>query len=85
MEVNLNQITKIRLTEFGEVILKDKHYEFQRLIKSHNPNHEIKPFKLELDKEGYYKNQLWCIIRDFGPYTNIAMAQPFLATIIIEP
>ncbi len=85
MEVNLNQITKIRLTEFGEVILKDKHYEFQRLIKSHIPNHEIKPFKLELDEEGYYKNQLWCIIRDFGPYTNIAMAQPFLATIIIEP
>lgn len=84
MEINLNQTAKIRLTEFGEEILKNKHYEFQKLMKRNNPDYEIKPFKLMLDEEGYYKNQLWCIIRDFGNYINIAMEQPFLTTIIIE-
>ncbi|MGF2112685.1 hypothetical protein ACQUEU_00665 [Enterococcus casseliflavus] len=84
MELNLNQIVKVKLTDYGERILKRRHYEVQNLIQEYNPEHAIRPFELKLDEEGNYKDQLWCIMRDFGPYTDIGTEQPLLATIIVE-
>lgn len=84
MEINLNQVAKIKLTTLGIEVLKDKHYEFQMIMSQHNPNHVTKPFLLNLDDEGWYRDQLWCIMRDFGNYVNIGTIQPFDATIIVE-
>ena len=84
MEFNINRTAKVKLTAEGIEVLKDKHYEFEERRKRLNPNYQKKPFTLTLDEEGYYTNQLWCIMQDFGGDNMTMTKNPFDARIIIE-
>lgn len=37
----------------------------------------IKPFKLNLDADGYYHAQLWHLFEDFGDKISLGCAIPF--------
>ncbi len=58
LELNINQTVKVKLSKEA---LERKRKELDEMNKRFNENYE-----LPIDEEGYYKDQLWCIMRDFG-------------------
>lgn len=58
IELNLNQNVKVKLDKKA---LEIKQKEIDEINEKFNLNVE-----LPIDDEGYYKDQLWCIIKDFG-------------------
>ena len=58
IELNINQMVKVKLSKEA---IKRKQKEIDEFNLKFNEN-----IKLSIDSEGYYKNQLWSIMRDFG-------------------
>ena len=58
IELNLNQTVKVKLDKKS---LMKKQKELDEINEKFNLN-----TKIAIDDEGYYKDQLWCIMRDFG-------------------
>ena len=58
LELNINQTVKVKLSKEA---LERKRKELDEMNKRFNENYE-----LPIDEEGYYKDQLWCIMRDVG-------------------
>lgn len=58
IELNLNQTVKVKLDKKA---LMKKQKELDEINEKFNLN-----TKIAIDDEGYYKDQLWCIMRDFG-------------------
>lgn len=58
IELNLNQTVKVKLDKKA---LMKKQKELDEINEKFNLN-----TKIVIDDEGYYKDQLWCIMRDFG-------------------
>jgi len=71
IEFNANENVKVKLTEFGEKILKD---DYDRLRLSFP---KMKPYELRLDKDGYYETQLWHLMSTFGQYMELGRPEPF--------
>lgn len=70
MKINLNDCVKVRVTPYGEMILKERHEEVRDMMFSANRK-DIGEFKLRLDEDGYYKNQLWSLLYKFEGCFNI--------------
>ena len=81
-KVNANAQVKVKLTDLGVALLKDKHDELNAHIKSRG-GIGFGEFVLRLDSEGYYTTQLWTLMQDFGPYMSIGSEPPFSLDIII--
>ncbi len=83
-KVNLNQRVKIKLTELGINILKERNIQLKEVIKRHGGNSENLHFSLNLDEEGYYTIQLWDLINAFGGKFESGGSSPFYFDILIE-
>jgi hypothetical protein len=78
--VNVNTSVRVKLTDWGVSILKGKH---DVLMDGLDEEYRSE-FELKLDAEGYYRTQLWVLMKEFGPYCGLGMKPPFLIDIIIE-
>jgi hypothetical protein len=67
---NINENVKIKLTDSGIKMYK----EYYKGIKNTAPR---------LDKDGYYRDQLWHIIKMFGSNIGMCCELPFETEIII--
>lgn len=82
VKVNINEYVKVKLTELGISILKEKrnkqNKEFEALgLKGFG---EYIP---DLDEEGYTKFQLWDLMRMFGDSLSNGTEIPFETTVIM--
>lgn len=78
MKYNLNDNVKIRISPRGIEHLKNKHERLNAQFKG-----LIGEFKApEVDKDGYTKMQLWCVMKDFGSEMGCGMS-PIIETDII--
>lgn len=61
-KVNFNDFVKVKLTEYGIEILKQNHDEDKKLISETASKEYVDnifgDFKLNLDEEGYFKEQI---------------------------
>lgn len=69
IELNLNQIVKVKLTKEA-VEMKQK--QIDEFNKKFNEN-----LKIKIDADGYYEDQLWSIMHDFGSMLSLTTS-PFL-------
>lgn len=80
----VNSYVRVRLTEFGRTILYKQHEELVEFVFSRNPNAEPIPFKIDEDKEGWSRWQLWLLMAKFGPYMSRVTPLPFANDIQLE-
>lgn len=76
-------MVKVKLTDFGILILKRRHEELSKSIKIFNGK-ALGDFVLNLDENGYYRTQLWILMDKFGSVMSMAHEMPFYTDIIIE-
>lgn len=81
-KVNANQSVKVKLTGFGERILRERHQELHEGIKERNGK-GLEPFELRVDEEGYYITQLWMLMSTFGHVMSMGYEIPFNLDIVI--
>ena len=77
IKVNMNDNVKVKLLQKGIDILESKH----NWLKSIDSN--IPGFELKLDEEGYYKDQLWSLMSDFGTHIGMGTSSVFETNIIM--
>lgn len=83
VKINLNDEVKVKLTDFGMQILKQRHDELNNMIKASGGRGT--EFVLRIDEDGYYKTQLHNLMYIFGEYTSIgAKGLPFETNMIIK-
>lgn len=76
IELDINKIVKVKLTEEA---LEKKQKQIDEFNKNFNEN-----LKIKIDENGYYEDQLWCIMSDFGSMLSLTTS-PFLDNkILIE-
>lgn len=80
-KVNANENVKVKLTEYGVEILRERH---NKLYQGLNALCEAYPFELKLDDEGYYVTQLWILFSIFGNSMSMSGKLPFDMNIIIR-
>ena len=78
---NINSYVKVKLTSLGLAILKSKYDKLNNAILL-SGGHGLNEFDSNIDKEGYYTNQMWSIIKDFGAYMDTGTENPFDCNII---
>lgn len=71
MRLTLNDIVRVRLTDYGRKILRENHEE----LKASLPKLAYHPPKEDAD--GCSKWQLWCLIKEFGPHMHWGGELPF--------
>lgn len=81
-KVNANMRVKVKLTDIGVSILKNRHDELNTLIK-YRGGQEFGEFELKLDEDGYYTTQLWTLMNIFGSAMTMGSKNPFDLNIII--
>lgn len=80
MELNVNDIVKVKLTDFGKDIYYHQFDEFNRIY-----GYElIKPKFPEVDNEGYAKFQLWELMKLYGEYFIMGKSELPFVNILIE-
>lgn len=78
IKFNMNDHVKVKLTELGIDILKNRHEKVKEIFPS------LDEFKLNLDEDGYYKTQLHDLFNTFGNYFYMgAIGLPFETNIIL--
>ncbi|MBX4266552.1 hypothetical protein [Clostridium estertheticum] len=82
VSIKLNDYVKIKLTDVGIKILKGRHDELNSRIANNGGVNIMGEFKLRLDKDGYYKMQLWDLINTFGDNVDVGLDIPFESKII---
>lgn len=76
IKININDEVKVKLTEFGIKVLKQKHDELNKMIKERGGKGT--EFVLRIDEDGYYKTQLHNLMHTFGEYTTLGIKElPF--------
>lgn len=79
---NVNNLVKVKLNDFGHLILKEDHYVFVNSIPIQKRNNF--PYtEPKIDSEGYSKFQMWEIFRTFGRYISLGQNLPFDSEIIL--
>ena len=63
-----NHNVKIKLTEFGIELLVSYHNALSQSIIERGGN-GLGEFELELDEDGYYRTQIWCLMNRFSHLT----------------
>lgn len=85
-KVNFNDFVKVKLTEYGIEILKQKHEEDKKSISETASKEYIDTvfgdFKLKLDEEGYFKEQIWKLMYLFGEHMNVIYKNVFESDMI---
>jgi hypothetical protein len=76
MKFNINQYVKVKLTEKGKEILLNDHNRIDKQLKESGAK-GLGTFILRLDKDGYYKEQLWKVMRVFGEHMSNGYEPPF--------
>jgi hypothetical protein len=82
VKINLNDKVKVKLTDYGIMLLKKRHDELNKKIKDSGGKGNT--FELILDENGYYETQLWSLMEKFGAHCGLAKENPFEIDIIIE-
>lgn len=77
MEFNVNNKVKVKVTEFGEQVLRKRHEEVNKHFL------ESSEFQLEKDGEGFTEFQLWELMSIFGEHLYNGAEVPFETTIKI--
>lgn len=80
--LNMNESVKVKITDFGIKVLKQRHDELNEKIKARGGKGT--KFELKLDEDGYYTTQLWHLMNIFGEYAGLAAEPPFDINIVIE-
>ena len=73
---NVNERVKVKLTEKGIDILKQRHDSMNTYIGA-NDGEPIKEFEIKLDEDGYYTTQLWVLMHVFGEHMSWGSNLPF--------
>jgi len=78
---NINNIVKVKLTEYGKKMLERDHNEFwgsRGILRDHpyTPHQE--------DENGYVKFQLWNLMEKLGKYCGLGCEMPFDTVILID-
>ena len=83
LKISINDEVKVKLTDFGIQILKERHDQLNKKIKE-SGGKGIE-FVLRIDKDGYYKTQLYNLMNTFGEYMTVGSeGLPFEIEIEIE-
>lgn len=80
--VNANENVKVKLTDFGISVLKERHDELNNFMKQQGGK-GLEKFELRLDEEGFYRTQLWSLMNEFGHVMSMGYEVPFNLNIII--
>jgi len=83
MKFNINHYIKVKLSEKGRYILRDRHEALQKVINDNNGRGFAYTPPI-VDKYGYTKFQGWHLMQIFGPYMGLGNELPFDTNIIIE-
>lgn len=81
---NMNQTVKVKLTDLGLKILKEKHEKTREEMRN-TIGIDIGEFDQNerLDKVGYYREQLWVVMQIFGPHMETGNNIPFETDILL--
>lgn len=82
VKISMNDKVKVKLTDYGIMLLKKRHDELNKKIKENGGKGNS--FELKLDEDGYYETQLWSLMEKFGDHCGLAKEYPFEMDIIIE-
>ena len=77
-QLNLNNIIKVKLTDYGKDIFYHQYDELNIFIVGQGGK-EIEPRYPDVDENGYSKFQLWSFMNLYGEYMKLA------APNVIEP
>lgn len=78
---NINSTVKVRLTEFGKKLHKEKWEDFWSSVG------KLKEFPYnppEEDENGFVEYQLWQLMEDFGSYCKLGKKLSFETVILID-
>lgn len=75
---NLNESIKVKLKESGYQILADSFNKTLTYSK-----YSVQYFKNKVDKDGYYRIQVWEFMQIFGPHIRLGMNPPFHLDVIL--
>ncbi|WP_178137406.1 hypothetical protein [Tepidibacter thalassicus] len=73
---NYNQEVKVKLTQLGLKILKERHDRLNEELKSRG-HKGLNKFTVKIDENGYSSFQLWDLMNIFGEYMAIGCETPF--------
>ncbi len=79
MKYNINDMVRVKLTDFGREALQDEHKKFWSSSKRPAPPYA--PPKEDAD--GWSEWQLWCLMNRLGSYMDMGSKLPFETTIEI--
>lgn len=80
IEINLNQIARVKLTPYGIKVYKATMTRFNETLPV-DLKMDVNP---KLDADGYYRAELWRIMQEFGSAIGPGREQPLNITIFIE-
>lgn len=79
MLFNINDYVKVKLTDYGKMLLEKQHFELYESL-GVSPIPYTPPKK---DENGYVKFQLWVLMSNFGSALMMSGDTPFETEIII--
>jgi hypothetical protein len=84
VKINFNDIVKVKLTDRGKEIMKQRHDELNALIiKKSRSGKVFREFTIKIDREGYTSFLLWQLMNTFGEYMVMGLEEPFEGTMVI--
>ena len=81
---NINNIVKVKLTEYGKKMLERDHNEFWSAQGASGMLDKFPYEPHEEDENGYAKFQLWSLMYQLGKYCGLGCAMPFDTVILID-
>jgi hypothetical protein len=82
LKVNINDAVKVKLTDFGVSILKEKREKLNKAIKGRGGK-GFGEFELKKDADGYTTFQHWELMNTFGDVMTMGFNAPFETDIIV--
>ena len=73
MKININDVVKVRLTEYGRKIHRGNHQKFWSML----GKCDVKYFPPEEDENGWSEWQLWDLMNEFGKHVGLGSKLPF--------
>ena len=77
--VNTNAYVKVKLTERGLEIMRERHARLYQGVPLAPDFREP-----DTDEDGWSRWQLWQLMQEFGPYLSGGMRVPFETEILID-
>jgi hypothetical protein len=79
--MNFNSYVKVKVTPYGEGILKARHDDLNLKIAKRG-SEGLGEYKLKKDDEGYSRFQIWDLMDKFGNYMAPGYEPPFESEMI---